>query len=388
MKLIDYFSNFFLYITNVIFLIFSKQSKNPLICGVIDLNIPDLNISGRVFYPSLQKDFYSTGVPWFSEDLSRIIRGKLNLILNPESRSFFISAVFYLSKLIPSVLLPTLPNTLLNSPCLQKQPLPVILWSHGRAGNVHDHALMLSQLAVEVPAICLCVTHTDGSADVWRDSNKKSRYFRNSSGSESIDERLLKESLKMAEYLIHYRCSELIHALTHLKEKENTRFNISNKVILGGYDLGGSTSLALASKLKAAGTISLDGVFSINDKFKFPRSLFDDSIITTPTAFLLSDEWELWNRAMTDNTKLLIAKTNSHKLITVKQTKHNNFTECMFWVPRPLVFVLRLAGYIHRRGSPRKTYRRTVKWLVATIQQYLDTEPSETSIPEFSQNSY
>ena len=351
-----------------------KQKKPPFVCGVEDFAIPQSGVSGRVFYPSLSLSSKSQNVNWFSHGISHIIKGKLAFMVNPQSRSSLVSALvhaaFCLAKLIPSALLPGVPNTRENAIPV-KEPLPLIVWSHGRGGNVHDHALMLSQIAVEVPAICLCVTHTDGSADTWNNStNNKPTYFRHSSCSGTAEE-FLKESVEMLEYQVQYRCNELKSAIAYLMERPD--LNVSNSIVVGGYDLGGATALALAPKVHAVGAVSLDGTFSIYDKFKFPRALFhDDSPISTPTAYLLSDEWDMWNRAVTENTKLLIEKTEKHKHITVKQTKHYNFIECMFWVPQPLVVLLRLADIIHRRGSPRKTYRRTVKWLVALIQQYVE----------------
>lgn len=370
--------NFFISLSNFIFQ--SSKSVKPLRCGVRDFSIPELGISSaRIFYPSESLD--NVNVPWFTqrEDLPHIVKGKLDFLFNPQTRSntftIFVWVLHFLAKFVPTALLPRIPNTSPDIQCLQNTSLPLIVWSHGKGGNIHDHALMLSQFAVEIPAICLCLNHADGSADVWRTSDNKPRYFRHPIVSGS-DERYLKEMREMAEYQIQYRCNELTEAVAHVQQRLG--FNVS-QIFVGGYDLGGATALQLAPKLHAVGAVSIDGTFSVNEKFKFPRDVFSQQHISIPTAFLLSDEWELWNRVMTDNTKILNEKTTNHKLITVKQTKHNNFIELMFWVPQPLVFLLRLAGFIHRRGSPRKTYRRTVKWLVGFIQQYLEGSPGGSS---------
>ena len=370
--------NFFLTLSNFIFQgskSFLPSKPKPLRCGVRDFTIPELGISSaRIFYPSESPD--NVNVPWFTHrDLPHIVKGKLDFFFNPETRSttftVFVWVLHFLAKFVPTALLPRIPNTSLEIPCVQNTSLPLIVWSHGKGGNIHDHALMLSQFAVEVPALCLCVNHADGSADFWRNSDNKPRYFRHPIVSGS-DDRYLKEMREMAEYQIQYRCNELAEAVAHLKHRLG--FNFS-KIFVGGFDLGGPTALQLAPTLHAVGAVSLDGTFSVNEKFQFPRDVFGQQEISIPAAFLLSDEWELWNRVMTDNTKILTEKTTNHKLITVKQTKHNNFIEYMFWVPQLLVIVLRLTGIIHRRGSPRKTYRRTVKWLVALIQQYLEGSP-------------
>ena len=120
----------------------------------------------------------------------------------------------------------------------------------------------------------------------------------------------------------------------------------------------------------------MDGLFAVEDKYRFPEDVFKEEI-RVPVALLMSDEWQMCNKPITDYTNLLMEKSKAHgsKLITIKQTKHYNFVEFMYWVPQPLVTLLRLSGIIHRRGDPRKTYRRTTKWLAALIQQYTQGNP-------------
>jgi dienelactone hydrolase len=201
-------------------------------------------------------------------------------------------------------------------------------------------------------------------------------YFRHSKSS-GQDERHLEETVEMQEYQIQYRIRELESVVNHLR----TTYGIAcDKKIVGGFDMGGATALLAAEKLGAVGVISLDGQFALADRFRFPRSIFEDGrVVNVPSAFMLSDEWQVWNRAVTDNTKSLSERCPDSKLITVKQTKHNNFIECMYWIPQIFLIFLRLSGIIHRRASPRKSYRRTVKWLVALVQQYTSDQAKTRS---------
>ncbi len=276
-------------------------------------------------------------------------------------------------KLIPRSMLPTLPNTVQASfPEIapQDSTLPLIVWSHGRGGNVHDHSLLLSQLAVESPALCVCITHTDGSADTWRNSKNRASFFRHSRTS-GQDERYLTELVEMHEYQIRYRIRELQDTIKYLESLSGVKFG---QVILGGFDLGGAIAMAAATSMNASGVITIDGMFSLEDRFQFPRPVFEKTEISIPVAFILSDEYHGWNKSITDNTKELMNRTKNNKFITVKQSKHNNFLESIiYWIPQVSLIVLRLSGLIHRRACPRKTYRRSVKWLVALTQQYMST---------------
>jgi hypothetical protein len=91
----------------------------------------------------------------------------------------------------------------------------------------------------------------------------------------------------------------------------------------------------------------------------------------------MSDDWACWNKPVMDNTLALMEDIKSRtddrtRIITVKQTNHFNFTEVMYWVPQIMVRALRFTGLLHRRGDPRKNYRRVTKWLIALVQQYTD----------------
>ena len=369
------------------------SSRNKLFtCGVREIQDEEFALTGRVFYPAKRSLLPTPNVEWFSCSVSDMLHGKMRYFFVPCTRSriidILIRIIVLLAKFIPKSCLPRLPNTSAGGDLIQlaetDEPLPLILWSHGRAGNVHDHALMLSQFAVEIPAIVVAVTHTDSSADAWKDSRKQPAFFRPSvrSGPPG-DDRYIQELVNWNEYQVKYRIDELERAAQYVQEKLGFKFG---KIIIGGFDLGGAVAVSVAARMhsngdatsgiKPAGAISLDGTFAVEEQVPFPKHVFEASSapIKTPTAFLLSDEWQVWNRVMTDNTRILMERTERPKLITVKQTKHLSFIESMYWVPQILVILLRITGVIHRRGSPRKTYRRTVKWLIALIQQYVATE--------------
>jgi len=376
-------------IVNFVFLgsksILSSKNK-PFVCGVYDFELKELCMRGRMFYPSKRSTLSSCcRAPWFAQSFAETVFGKLTFWLKPETRSLVVQygiwLIHYFCLLIPQSLLPTIPNTVkaVKEPEIvnQEKQLPLILWSHGRGGNVHDHALMLSQMAVEVPAICVAVTHTDGSADSWRNAHGTTTYYRHARVS-GQDERYLQGFVQMQEYQIDFRIRELEAVLEFLK---STKINFG-KIIVGGFDVGGATALAAAARLGASGVVTIDGTFALEDRFQFPKNLFAVEQIPQPVAFILSDEYHVWNKAIAENTTALIEKTPTHKVITVKQTKHYNFIECMYWIPQIFLIALRISGVIHRRACPRKTYRRSVKWMVALIQQYTTSQPND--VAEFS----
>ena len=352
------------------------SAKNkPILCGVKEISIPDFGITGRVYYPTKPPLFPSTPVSWFQHKICDVVFGRIVFLSNLEHQSWLVTALAWVAycfcRLIPSQFLPCIPNTISGGDVISSsEPLPLIIWSHGKGGNAHDHALMLSQLAVEVPALCVSVTHTDGSADTWLDSGRYVRYFRHPRIS-GTGEMFTSQHIEMQEYQIRYRVNELVMAVDHIRDSLGMKFG---KVIVGGFDFGGPTALAASRVLHASGAVTLDGAFSLDDKFSIPKEIFQSSNFSTPVALLLSDEWSVWNRPAVEMTKKLEEKCEQSKLITVRQTKHWNFTECMYWIPKLALILLRLSGFIHRRGSPRQTYRRTVKWLVALIQQYVADE--------------
>jgi predicted esterase len=375
------------------------SSKNkPFVCCVREICVKEYNITGRLFFPTKRSLLYpTTNVPWFKESVSDIIRGKLAYLVPGETRSLLVDNILILcillAKLIPKSCYPRIPNTCTDGELI-KDPLPLIIWSHGRGGNYHDQSLMLAQLAVEVPAIVVALTHTDGSADTWKDSRGNSCFFSESKRSGPVsDDRYIQELIEWKEYQIKYRITEIERIVDFVKNSHNIKFT---KVFVGGFDIGGATALSIASlplangtsdRICVSGAISLDGLLSIDGKSRFPKSVFDrPGPISVPVAYIQSDEWNTWNTVSTEITRQLAEKTLFHKSITVKQTTHNNFIEVPFWIPQIFLPFLRMSGFIHRRGSPRKSYRRTCKWLISLVQQYvliegnqhetIDTNPS------------
>ena len=357
-------------------------SKKTQVCGVSAVHVSEFSLRGFCFYPSA-----GTGpaLQWFPNGIAHALHGKLRFAFPESERSGWMHAfcvlVVFFAKLIPAFLLPSVPHTVLDPPGgVPNEPLPLVIWSHGRGGNVSDHALLCSQFAVEVPALVCAITHTDGSADCFQSEVVgKHYYYQPSLASRREHEAGISELVAMKEYQVDLRVREIEAVIAHLKFR-GIKFG---KIIVAGFDLGGATALALAAKTPelVAACISLDGTFCIEDKLPFPKALFAKPL-QVPVAFLLSDEWDVWNKPVTNNTRVLMEAVASEesKLITVKQTNHFNFVEVMFWVPKLLVSTLRFTGLIHRRGDPRKTYRRTAKWLIALVQQY----SGETKLPASS----
>ena len=368
--------------------------RRPIVTSVERLEISEYNIRGFIYAPredtnkSTRRKFSC-----FPDGLRSVIEGKLQYYQNYDDRSlvqnFFMNVFTWMCACIPSGILPKVRN------CFEfdqqeevTQDLPLILWSHGRGGNTHDHAWLCSELASQVPAIVVSVTHTDGTADFFKRIQRgRTALYQHLKASVRDDEKYLVQLVEMREYQIKYRIEELERAAEYVRGLPHYR--VSDKVLMGGFELGGATAVAAAANgtMNVAGVISLDGLFSIEDRFRFPREMFEGKHLSCPAAFVLSDEWSVWNKPVTENTENLYQTTKektgeSTRLITLKQTNHLNLTECMYWVPHLLVSGLRLSGIVHRRGNPRKVYRRMTKWLVSVAQQYLNGSTDTRGSPE------
>lgn len=391
-SVISFFARIISFFTDLVF-VGSKSiitpKRRPIVTAVNRFSIADYNIRGLIFSP--RQDTERTDRSRFScfpDGLRNVIQGKLQYYHDRDDRTrvedFLINLFVLLCSCLPDCILPKVRNCFEFDDTVEMDgpPLPLILWSHGRGGNVHDHAMLCSELASQVPAIVVSITHTDGTADFFqRVQRGRTALYQHLKASVREDEKYLGQLVEMREYQIKYRMNELLQVIEFMKN--HPTFNINDKIVVGGFELGAATAAALANKnldKKFVGLISLDGLFSIEDKFKFPRGLFESPALNCPAAFVLSDEWSVWNKPVTDNTEKLFEmneKNGKSRLVTLKQTNHLNLTECMFWVPLLFVRFLRLSGIVHRRGDPRKTYRRMTKWLVSVVQQYVNDSSDE-----------
>jgi len=403
-KIIDFFRRFFTsivsFITDLVF-VGSKSiitpKRRPIVTCAERLYVPEYNIRGFIFSP--RQDTGSSTRRKFScfpDGLRHVIEGKLEYYHTRDERSTIeniVSNIFvWLCECIPFGILPKVRNCFEFDPTedvnQNEGQLPLILWSHGRGGNTHDHAWLCSELASQVPAIVVSITHTDGTADFFKRMQRgRVALYQNLKASVRDDEKYLVQLVEMREYQVRSRVEELERAAEYVRGF--SQYNISDKVIVGGFELGAATAVAAAAKgtMNVVGVVSLDGLFSIEDRFRFPREMFEEKSLNCPAAFVLSDEWSVWNKPVTENTNILYqsiyGKTgDSTRLITLKQTNHLNLTECMYWVPHLLVSGLRLSGIVHRRGNPRKVYRRMTKWLVSVAQQYLNGSTEFRGSPE------
>jgi len=369
--------------------------RRPIVTSVERMYIPDYNIHGFIYSPREDTNKLSRRkFSCFPDGLRSVIEGKLQYYHDKDDRSstenFFINLFAWICACIPSGILPKVRNCFEfdHLEDMKDQSLPLILWSHGRGGNTHDHAWLCSELASQVPAIVVSVTHTDGTADFFKRIQRgRTALYQHLKASVRDDEKYLIQLLEMGEYQVKYRVEELERAAEYVRNLP--QYNLSDKVLVGGFELGGATAVAAATTttMNVAGVISLDGLFSIEDRFRFPRTVFEEKQLTCPAAFVLSDDWSVWNKPVTENTEKLYQTTKDQtgegtRLITLKQTNHLNLTECMYWVPHLLVGALRLSGIVHRRGNPRKVYRRMTKWLVSVAQQYLNGSSDVRGSPE------
>jgi len=368
--------------------------RKPLVAGVRRIFIADHNIRGFIFYPVdpaavLMGNGRLKKFSAFPDGLRNVVIGKSEYYIPTDQRSLGMTICIWIftffCNMIPSVLLPSVRGVYWDLPMPPltnntEERLPLIVWSHGRGCNTHDNTFLCSQLASEVPGIVVAITHTDGTADNFQrmHAGQFSYYLHLKSSAVGDGDQYLEQLVEMREYQIRNRCEDIRVVLDYMVRDLRIDFG---PVIAAGFDIGGATAVSIVSdgspnRRKICGAISIDGMFSIEDRFKFPREVYSNPP-DKPVAFVVSDDWACWNKPMMDNTNLLLeevrARTDERtRLITVKQTNHFNFTEVMYWVPQIFVRALRFTGLLHRRGDPRKTYKRVTKWLIALVQQYTD----------------
>lgn len=360
MFLLDHIYYYFRILINFIFFGSKAFVTKPVVAAVTPITVAEMALEGFVFYP---KHSRGKGSPmgWFPYGLGNMLRGKL-LYAFPDRSNRWVELICRLTDLVaylvPTCLLPTVPNTELCETLCVSQKLPLVVWSHGRGGNVADHALLLSQIAVEAPAIVCAVTHTDGSADCYNSASGGMYYYRPTVGSNEPAAREAMAGFK--EYQVDLRVRELDALISRVGEL-GVEYS---EIFFGGFDLGGPTALLAAIKRNAP-CVSIDGTYCLADRIPFPAQLHTGNLPQLAgSTFVLSDEWDVWHTPVKEQTEKICLQLGGRQ-ITVKQTKHTNFSEFIFWVP----FGLRIAGIVHRRGDARKTYRRTTKWLVSLIQQ-------------------
>ncbi len=396
-RLIVIFQRFLSFISDFVF-VGSKSiitpKRRPIVTAVERIYIPEYNIRGFVYSPrpdiagEIRKPFSC-----FPNGLKNVMAGRLQYYHAYDERSriedLLMRLFVWFCASIPEIFLPKVRNCFefVSSPSVpaddeSQHQLPLIVWSHGRGGNAWDHAWLCSELASQVPAIVVSVTHTDGTADFFqRVQQGRTSVYQHLKASVQQDEKFLEQLMEMREYQIRYRSEELMNAIQFVRDTYNHQLN--DKVILGGFEMGATTAVAMATKfnnkLNVTGIVSLDGLFCIEDRFAFPREVFTECNVKCPIALVLSDDWSVWNKPVAENSQVLFEETGSRtgdktRIITLKQTNHLNLTECMYWVPQLFVRVLRLSGIVHRRGDPRKTYRRLSKWLVSVVAQYTNDQ--------------
>jgi len=310
--------------------------------GVVDGDLGDTTV--RVYYPATRPKTIllpPLKARWLpeSEGLAksfRLVRSAFVTRLDLGPIATLISRILtWLLSLLPSVLLPGLPDTYPSAHpvAYNLARFPVLLWSPELRGFGEEHALLLAEIAASVPAIVLVVPPTGD---------------REATGSRQ----------KRLERVIAYLSTKLFPTASLLGRVLQT-VDLS-LVCLGGPGLGGATVLNFLrdnqeNRLIACAVV-LDGhAFApTTDSDRYP-----------PTLLMVSSEMQADRQAVA-----AIRAVPKARVLTSRNTTRIDLTELCFWTPRLIgAVLLRLLGLSHAlQAEPRETYKETVRWVAAFVQ--------------------
>lgn len=279
--------------------------------------------------------------------------------------------------------------------------LPLVVWSHGLTGTGCEHGLLAVALALRGNVVAL-VHHSDGSSSLadlrpGSDAVPAARLWyqhpRYSAGAYDIGMRQRQAEHRVAEV---EEARAMALALPRLQGLVH-----SGKVVVGGFSFGAATAgLAAATnpsayvgavlidgwwhiELKkigvnqdlplqvhrAAGTIPVPALFIGSEEFQGYAAL-NSATLFVQKKFGLGEESEVGvaaacGAAKADGTWLSGGAARGHTAAHVLAgTRHGNFMDAMWWLPRPLLARLGFCG----SSPPHATYAAFVGLVAGFVE--------------------
>ncbi|KAF0689540.1 Aste57867_19043 [Aphanomyces stellatus] len=209
---------------------------------------------------------------------------------------------------------------------------PVVLYSHG-LGNTLEIGSSTCQYLASKGNVVVALTHTDGSAAVYRSPDATWHYYQHPppSAAKNWDG----EGYGIRNNQLHTRVSNVQKVLDAVDGMNQDRASVFYqsmdllRVAAMGHSFGGATVLATAkqdARIKAV--VALDAWMQPLDK-----ALVRDGL-AVPTCSLVSQQWIEWKDHHETMQQFMHKCQHPHTaFLAIQRTKHNNFIELPLFSP-------------------------------------------------------
>lgn len=180
------------------------------------------------------------------------------------------------------------------------KPLPVVLLSHGLAGNKHSYMLVAGRLAAEGNFVCL-MEHRDGSASAYEDvENGKIQIYQFSDGTRSwrCRQTLQRQAECNAAMQILDEINRGHYEPCHMRRGLEGAIDCHN-ILVAGHSFGGLTALHFAAENpnSVCGVAAADPWFIGLSKGDDQDERTEEKLqavlsISTPTVVFVSERWD------------------------------------------------------------------------------------------------
>lgn len=252
---------------------------------------------------------------------------------------------------------------------------PLIVWSHGLTGTGCEHGMLAAALALRGNIVAL-THHSDGSSSLT-DINTglkisqatKLKYVHPIYTAENYDKLFRQRQ-------VEYRANEVEEArMSVLNDSDVSKYINKNKIIVGGFSFGAATAGLVASKYpetyKAA--ILIDGWWHIELlKLKVNQDLplqVHENGIKIPSIFIGSAEFSKYP-GLNDGTIRVQKLTPNCEVHVLKDTRHGNFMDAMWWMPAWMTRMLSFSG----QCDPHTTYTEYINLVIDFVERSVKKE--------------
>ena len=318
----------------------------------------------RIFYPAAPSpspppSTTPTPTQIFRNPLAFFFEGYLSLALSPFLPAFLLRLINLL--LIPLLYVHplgriSLPRCADDLPPRREAAKGLIIWSHGLTGTGCEHGLLATSLALKGYVVAL-PHHSDGSSSLVDIKGERS-----SSSSSSSSKNLFYKQPDYKAYDPAFRQKQAGHRAAEVEEARSLCFSLPlftggllsrerTPAIVGGFSFGAATAGLVAATNPGAYrcAVLIDGWWNIdlpkhNVFVNLPAEMHDKGTVL-PTLFVGSEEFDSYPR-MKEATAQVQAKCKNegNEVHLMKGTRHGNFMDAVFWLPKSITARIGMAG--------------------------------------------
>jgi predicted esterase len=268
----------------------------------------------------------------------------------------------------------TLPRCYNDAPISEDGNFPLIVWSHGLTGTGCEHGMLAAALALKGNIVAL-THHSDGSSSLTDINTGLS--ISSATKLKYVHPNLKNYDKMFRQKQVEYRADEVEEARTLVLTKSDvSEYIAKDKIIVGGFSFGAATAGLVASKYpdtyKAA--VLIDGWWHIELKqLKVNQDLplqVHENGIRIPAIFIGSAEFETYE-GLHDGTLRVQALTPKGEVHVLKDTRHGNFMDAMWWLPVWLSRSLKFSGSC----DPHQTYTEYISLVLDFVDRITKSSP-------------